>query len=389
MISVENLYFVLYHNLLGPTGVDCFYYFPFGTTSNLSHQGGEFQPRSPKHEHHVLFHFDQEPLYGDDLGQLYDNCSYYHSVKILKLLANSEHSLLKKQVCRTRSMMDWYFFYHGFAALDWFRDARYLGELQPPCKVFSSLNHIVTGKRSYRIALMARLLKQDLCQFGDVSFHGSKLICQQEVDKEYSYLSHIDKTIIAQHIIESSKTLPMVIDHAKIDGSWSARFGQREYRLWQNSLVHIVNETVFYDSKLHLTEKIFKPIVALRPFVLAAAPGNLAYLKHYGFQTFDTWIDESYDGIIDNDQRLDAITHEIHRLCMSTPRELDAMHKAMMPVLLHNKNHFFSTFKHQIINELVDNFDTCVRVWNHGRVDADRIVSPNYNTQLVKKILKQ
>ena len=44
-------------------------------------------------------------------------------------------------------------------------------------------------------------------------------------------------------------------------------------------LFHIVTETIFYDNKLHFTEKVFKPIVARRPFFLVGAPGNLAYLK--------------------------------------------------------------------------------------------------------------
>jgi hypothetical protein len=38
--------------------------------------------------------------------------------------------------------------------------------------------------------------------------------------------------------------------------------------------------------------------------MLLAAPGNLAYLKSYGFKTFDSVIDESYDTIQDNDLAL-------------------------------------------------------------------------------------
>ena len=37
---------------------------------------------------------------------------------------------------------------------------------------------------------------------------------------------------------------------------------------------------------MHLTEKIFKPIVNKQPFMLLAAPDNLAYLKSYGFKTY-------------------------------------------------------------------------------------------------------
>ena len=134
--------------------------------------------------------------------------------------------------------------------------------------------------------------------------------------------------------------------------------------------MHVVNETVFYEPKLHLTEKIFKPIVAERPFVLVAAPGNLAYLRRYGFRTFDQWIDESYDDIMDPDERLDAVCREIERLCSLSIRQLRDLHRDMLPVLQHNKRHFYGEFRQIIAHELVDNFDHCICVWNNGRVDG-------------------
>lgn len=388
MISVENLYFVLYANLLRPAGLDCVYYYPFGTTQNLSHQG-EYQPCTPKHEHHVLFHFDQEPLYDNRLGREYDYLGHFSSTKILRILANSEHSLTKREVCRERSMSDWYFFYHGLACQDWFRDAQYLPDLHQPQKVFCSFNHLVTEKRSYRMALTARLINAGLDAFGDISFHASKQTCEKEIASPYTALSQNSKHKIALNILDDRIKLPMIVDHHAIDGTFSARFGHQEYQLWQRAFFHVVNETVFYDTKLHLTEKIFKPIVSLRPFILTAAPGNLSYLKSYGFQTFDTWIDESYDHIVDHDERLDLITREIGRLCALTPSQLRAMHQDMMPVLSYNKNHFFRTFKNHVVNELVDNFDACVRVWNNGRIDSSRCVHTNYDTDRVKNLLKQ
>jgi hypothetical protein len=84
-----------------------------------------------------------------------------------------------------------------------------------------------------------------------------------------------------------------------------------DYTYSLSSLWNIVTETVFYDNKLHLTEKIFKPIVLKRPFVLVGAPGNLQYLKEYGFQTFDKWINEDYDNEIDPDIRIKKIVARI------------------------------------------------------------------------------
>jgi hypothetical protein len=132
----------------------------------------------------------------------------------------------------------------------------------------------------------------------------------------------------------------------------------------------VVNETVFYQSKLHLTEKIFKPIVAQRPFILVAASGNLAYIRSYGFQTFSSWIDESYDEIPDPDERLDAIANEISRFAAMSISELNNIRRDMQSVLTFNKQHFFGEFRNLIVNELVDNFDQCIRIWNNGRMDS-------------------
>jgi len=182
---------------------------------------------------------------------------------------------------------------------------------------------------------------------------------------------------------------PLILDREHIGANASADLGHQEFELWKSGLWHIVTETVFYHSKLHLTEKIFKPIVAQRPFMLAAAPGNLAYLKSYGFESFDRWIDESYDDIIDPDQRLQAIVNQTQRLCSMSRSDLQGMHQEMMPVLEHNFNHFYGDFKKKIASELVDNFETAVRQWNNGRIDSKELPLHKIDLNQVKKILSR
>lgn len=383
MISVENFYHVLQRHLLGPSGLTNFYYYPFGTTYNLSI--GELLPWSHT-PHHVLFHFDQEPIYDTRLGQLYDDFEPAWYKKFCKLLANSEHSLIKKRICQERGMLDWYYFYHGFAALDWFRDARYLDEITLPSNTFSSYNHIGHAKRSYRLALTARLYQQDLIKHGDVSFHESLEQCLAEVRSQTTELDQHDKSVILEVLASGNFKPPLLLDTDVVDGNWSARMGLNEYRLWQNSFWHLVNETIFYDAKLHLTEKVFKPIVAGRPFILVAAPGNLEYLKQYGFQTFSDFIDESYDLETCHSRRQELIVSEIAKLCaLSASAQAEMLHD-MQPILAYNKQHFFQGFRTKIVNELVDNFDHCIRIWNNGRVD-DRQRPILANQKEIKSLL--
>lgn len=380
MISVENFYWILVKNLLEPSGLDCLYYYPFGTQDNLSQN--EFVPWR-KNQSHVLFHFDQEPIWTDNF-RLYDDVLDTWGRKIARILANSEHSQIKKQICQARNFSDWYFFYHGFAALDWYRDAQYMEQEYQIKKTFLSLNHVFT-KREYRVALLARLIDKDVVDKGAVSFHAKFSDISAEFCNPQTQLSQPSRILIQRHMDKIS-SLPWMLDHVPIDGNLSARFGHQEYKLWQSSFWHLVNETVFYESKLHLTEKVFKPIVAKRPFILVAAPGNLAYLRSYGFKTFDCWIDESYDSMQDPDHRLDAITNEIARISCMSENESRELYEDMRPTLEYNKHHFFGKFREIIVSELVDNFEQCINIWNNGRVDGRELTVP-HDIEAIKKIL--
>jgi hypothetical protein len=385
MISVDNFYWVLYENLLRPLKIDARYYYPFGTQDNLSIH--EFEALSYRCQlNHVLF-YDQEPIWMNSLGEKYisgigTEWSHY---KWVKILANSEHSYVKKQLCKKNYMLDWYFFYHGFAALDWYRDAQYIRQDHYISNAFISCNHIIAHNRSYRIALLARLIHRDIVRRGLISWHPEHNATMQEIENPYNFLSDQSR-MLCRDVFQDRVDLPWRIDNTIINGHLSAHFGHQEYRLWQHSLLHVINETVFYQSKLHLTEKIFKPIVAQRPFILVAAPGNLAYLRSYGFQTFAPWIDESYDDIQDPDQRLDAVANEVAKFAAMSVPELRRIHQDMQSVLAYNKRHFFNEFRDIIVNELVDNFDQCIRIWNNGRVDG-RELPLHPDLDQVKKIL--
>jgi hypothetical protein len=188
------------------------------------------------------------------------------------------------------------------------------------------------------------------------------------------------------------RTEPLVIDTVEPNGSLSAEVNFKDLT---RALFHVVTETVYFLPKLHLTEKVFKPIIAKRPFFLVAAPGNLAYLKSYGFKTFDRWIDESYDDEQDHYIRIEKITAELARLCAMDKSALEQMYLEMQEVLEYNFNHFYTTFKGVIVDELVDNFEGVLRQFNHGRHPNNhsryhmRIELPEGTVEEVKKRLKQ
>jgi hypothetical protein len=189
-----------------------------------------------------------------------------------------------------------------------------------------------------------------------------------EIFDTNSQLSKNERKMIFQTLLPNPPKL--IIDTKDHHGALSAN---DVLETMCKGLWHLVTETVYYDNKLHLTEKIFKPIVAQRPFILIASPGNLAYLKSYGFQSFDRWIDESYDEIQDPAERIIAVLDQVEKLCRLNSQDLHTMYQEMTEVLEHNFNWLYSGgFKKIIVNELVDNFRRCLIKHNAG-LNSDNI----------------
>lgn len=81
-------------------------------------------------------------------------------------------------------------------------------------------------------------------------------------------------------------------------------------KIFTNSKISIVSESDFlYDDGVRLpSEKIWKTIINRHPFIVAAQPGYLDYLKKLGFRTFEKYmLIPNYESIEDPNLRLDAI----------------------------------------------------------------------------------
>ena len=79
------------------------------------------------------------------------------------------------------------------------------------------------------------------------------------------------------------------------------------------------------------TEKILIPILFKKPFLNLGPLHGLKILKSYGFKTFDSIIDESYDTEVDLDKRMDMVLDELERLSTIDLNELT-------PILDYNYN---------------------------------------------------
>jgi|GEM_PF-3466237 len=106
------------------------------------------------------------------------------------------------------------------------------------------------------------------------------------------------------------------------------------------SYFEMVTETHFNDdTMLYITEKTLRPMFRLQFFLHLGAPFVLKTLREMGFRTFSPFIDESYDEIVDAQQRMSAILAEVDRLCSMSKEELHAMYVSMWDIFEHNFRH--------------------------------------------------
>tara|TARA_B100000214_G_C23787530_1_gene544297 strand:- start:352 stop:696 length:345 start_codon:yes stop_codon:yes gene_type:complete len=93
---------------------------------------------------------------------------------------------------------------------------------------------------------------------------------------------------------------------------------------------------------MYLSEKVFKPMMYGLPFIYVGARHSLQMLKELGFRTFDKFIDESYDDVKDNYDRLESIAKEVDRLCGLSLEELHDLYHDNFDIIEHNYNHLLN-----------------------------------------------
>jgi len=210
-----------------------------------------------------------------------------------------------------------YWWSHAVIARDWYRYAEHDQSFvhNSPQKLFLSYCRDVTGSRQYRQNFLNLVTEQNLiddCQLQ--SFN------DQAVGSDASAVYNVED--------------------------------------FNNTGISVVLETVF-DQRIHLTEKILRPIACGHPFILAAGPGSLQLLRKYGFHTFYGYIDESYDDIIDSHDRLVAIVNEMKRIQSLPDQQRANLIQTCQEIAQYNRKHFFSAkFFTTVIEELKHNVET-------------------------------
>ena len=316
----------------------------------------------------LLIFYDQEPILDEFNQQLFDYISNNRLGPFVLITTERDSEPLEK----IRKRYDWpivYYFHHIFAATDWFRGCQFDARLIEPNKrklkkKYITFNRLTSSLRVYRSLFVSKLAQLDILDQGYISYTD---ICPDGG----TYIENLNlaakDNLISQDIATNAiNTLDKVQFPLRIDYKNEPTIPNQSMVLsaveqTQESFVYVVTETCFWETKCHLTEKIFKPIVSKMPFILVGCAFNLEYLKSYGFKTFDRWFDESYDKITDPILRLDAISNLLKSICSYSNEELEKMLVEMQEVIDHNYNLFYSkSFIDSAWNELTTNLAAAV-----------------------------
>ena len=105
--------------------------------------------------------------------------------------------------------------------------------------------------------------------------------------------------------------------------------------LWRNHFLNVTSETVFDEwLPLLVTEKMWKPMIGLRPFVVHGNPRTYKWLRNRGFRTFNEYW-KHVD--VENIGPHDAVWQVIEFL---QTQDLKQMYLDMLPDLRYNKLRF-------------------------------------------------
>jgi len=162
---------------------------------------------------------------------------------------------------------------------------------RPATKGFNCFMNRIRGDRS---RTFYELIRRKLLDKGLVSFNcdQTEYMDQYEQAELYDYWQEHDAglTLVPYNTVESNGELEQCV----IDSN-----------------VSLILETYISDSHVVFSEKIFRALQLPRPWLLYCSPKSVSYLKQYGFDVLDDYVDHSYDQVLEHSHRHTQILDQL------------------------------------------------------------------------------
>ncbi len=367
MIRIDEIY----NNTFWPwiqkhhPGVRMWWCEPFGRTDadSLVNYGSDVIA-----EHNYTLLWDQEPIHLnihmptfesviEKNQSMHDDCNFKnHRNKLAmdagyktalkidhavgSIITSERDSDTVDAVCEKFGWKSYYYFFHGWAALDWYRgyDRTFLitpWQKRTITKTFLAPNRIVAGERQHRLEMLYWIFRLGLTN----NHISCPAVCPAENIPILDAVQPLKRKYPDIETVFAQQPLPLNFkdetDHP-MHSCWLSLFDESA-----ESLLYLVTETVATGRRHHLTEKTFKPIALGMPFIIVGTQGSLRYLRSYGFKTFGDLWDESYDDEPDDAKRIEKIARVLE-LLESLEEDRQAIFDSAWDIIQHNWNHFYN-----------------------------------------------
>jgi hypothetical protein len=195
---------------------------------------------------------------------------------------------------------------------------------EPTSYKFSFLSR---NYHTWRLSAIVKLIESDVIGDFNYSFHNYLPYQSKDVT-----LDEVKQDIISEGFTIND-TISSWVDHLPYDiGSRHNKWNNVTYDVILSADFHFLIESHYdaflfkiystfkekYDiedfSPAFPTEKTWKVMACKKPFIVATTPFYLKGIKQLGFKSFSPFIDESYDEIVDNKERMNAVVNESIRI---------------------------------------------------------------------------
>lgn len=235
-------------------------------------------------------------------------------------------------------------------------------ELQPnynteivPEKLFLMWNR---RPRQHRVEMVTHLEKNGLVDRSYISFDKTHI---EAPHMDYKMIAHnanmvnrFDPNITQEHIDKFDSRLPLVLDGLRDIRQMCEDRGCTTRPYYQNSLISIITETNYYEHESTLTEKSFKPIKEMHPFIIVGAVGVLEGMRELGFKTFNDFWNEDYDKTICPKVRMEALSQLTDDIGRWTDQEIIEFKRNVKPILEHNYQLLKAGNRQKILDKIND-----------------------------------
>lgn len=206
--------------------------------------------------------------------------------------------------------------------MDWFITTSYFYKHSFPNLLDQKLNYFGTKSRSFDVLLGCQRYHRDYVHHYIVNNQLDQTVLMTYHRRWNQDLRLSDQYITEDEGVEYLSPAMHTIQTVKYYGISITMSQIVPFKIYNQTYYSLVAETNAVNSFNFYTEKIVKPILAKRLFIVIAGQNYLKNLRAFGFKTFDGIIDESYDYEINDHIRWQMALDQLQYLCKQNPQEV-------------------------------------------------------------------